>query len=46
MAYTVKFRLTDADMEDLRFIANGEGLSDAMRRLIREEKKRKVRRER
>lgn len=44
MSYTVKFRLSDADMDDLRYISNGE-VSDTMRRLIREEKKRKMRRD-
>lgn len=46
MRHTVKFRLTDADMEDLRYIAGGPELSETLRRLIREEKKRKARRER
>jgi hypothetical protein len=44
MTYTVKFRLSDADMEDLKDIAGGESLSEALRRLIHDEKKRKKRR--
>jgi hypothetical protein len=46
MRHTVKFRLSDADMDDLREIAGGPELSETLRRLIREEKKRKARRER
>lgn len=45
MRHTVKFRLTDADMDDLREISNGPEVSETLRRLIREEKKRKNRRE-
>jgi hypothetical protein len=44
MTYTVKFRLSDADMEDLRDIAGGASLSEAMRRMIKEEKRRMKRR--
>jgi len=40
MTYTVKFRLSDADMEDLKAIAGGASLSEALRRLIKDEKKR------
>jgi hypothetical protein len=43
MTYTVKFRLSDADMEDLRDIAGGASLSEALRALIQAEKKRKKR---
>lgn len=45
MAYTVKFRLSDDAMDDLRYIAEGGELSDTLRRLIKEEKKRKKRRD-
>jgi len=44
MAFTVKFRLSDADMRDLRDIANGSSLSEALRSLIAAEKKRRARR--
>lgn len=40
MTYTVKFRLSDADMEDLRDIAGGASLSEALRQMIKDEKKR------
>lgn len=40
MEYTVKFRLSDADMADLRDIAGGASLSEALRRMIKAEKKR------
>lgn len=43
MTYTVKFRLSDQDMEDLRDIAGGASLSEALRALIKAEKKRKKR---
>jgi len=43
MTYTVKFRLSDADMEDLRDIAGGASLSEALRAMIKEEKKRRRR---
>lgn len=46
MAYTVKFRLSDADMEDLKAISAGNELSVTLRRLIKDEKKRIARRER
>lgn len=41
MEYTVKFRLSDQDMEDLRDIAGGASLSEALRALIQAEKKRR-----
>jgi DNA-binding CsgD family transcriptional regulator len=44
MRYTVKFRLSDADMEDLKEIAGGASLSEALRRLIIDERKRMKRR--
>jgi hypothetical protein len=44
MAYTVKFRLSDAEMDDLKDIAGGASLSEALRLLIKEEKKRIARR--
>lgn len=44
MRYTVKFRLSDAEMEDLRDIASGDNISEALRSLIRNEKKRRSRR--
>lgn len=44
MAYTVKFRLSDADMEDLKDIAGTTDLSTTLRRLIKDEKKRRGRR--
>ncbi len=44
MAYTVKFRLSDADMRDLKEIADGYSLSEALRALIAAEKKRRARR--
>lgn len=46
MAYTVKFRLSDAEMDDLRDIASGDNISEALRDLIRNEKKRRERRDR
>ena len=44
MTNTVKFRLDDATLDDLRYIAGGPEVSETLRRLIREEKKRKMRR--
>jgi DNA-binding CsgD family transcriptional regulator len=44
MSYTVKFRLSDAELDDLKFIADGASLSEALRRLIANEKKRLKRR--
>lgn len=44
MVYTVKFRLSDTDMEDLKSIAGGASLSEALRQLIKDEKKRIARR--
>lgn len=44
MTYTVKFRLSDADMEDLKDIAGGLSLSEALRKMIKDEKKRMKRR--
>lgn len=41
MTYTVKFRLSDADMADLRDIAGGASLSEALRQMIKDEKKRR-----
>ena len=41
MLYTVKFRLTDADLADLRSLANGMSLSECLRLLIHDEKKRR-----
>lgn len=46
MRHTVKFRLSDADLDDLRYISGGPEVSETLRRLIRDEKKRKARRER
>ena len=40
MVYTVKFRLSDSDMADLRDIAGGASLSEALRAMIHAEKKR------
>jgi len=40
MTYTVKFRLSDQDLTDLKDIAAGASLSEVLRRLIKEEKKR------
>jgi hypothetical protein len=45
MRHTVKFRLSDSDLDDLRYIADGPEVSQTLRRLIREEKKRKQKRE-
>lgn len=45
MAHTVKFRLSDADMADLRALTDGDNLSETLRALIRAEKKRRQRRE-
>lgn len=45
MRHTVKFRLSDSDLDDLRYIADGPEVSETLRRLIREEKKRKQKRE-
>lgn len=44
MRFTVKFRLSDAEMDDLKDIAEGVSLSEVLRRLINDEKKRKTRR--
>jgi hypothetical protein len=44
MTYTVKFRLADDDLQDLKDIAAGASLSEALRRLIKDEKKRMKRR--
>jgi predicted CopG family antitoxin len=44
MSYTVKFRLSDTVMDDLKSIAGGASLSEALRRLIKDEKKRMRRR--
>jgi hypothetical protein len=44
MLYTVKFRLSDTDLEDLRSISSGGSLSEALRRLIQDEKKRQAKR--
>lgn len=46
MRFTVKFRLSDSEMEDLRDIASGDNISEALRDLIRNEKKRRARRDR
>lgn len=44
MLFTVKFRLSDNDLADLREIAGGASISEALRTLIRDEKKRARRR--
>jgi hypothetical protein len=41
MLYTVKFRLSDSDLDDLRSIAGGASLSEALRLLIHDEKERR-----
>lgn len=44
MTYTVKFRLSDQDLEVLRELADGASLSEALRAMIHAEKKRRDRR--
>jgi len=41
MRLTVKFRLTDDELDDLKSLADGASLSEALRRLIHDEKKRR-----
>jgi predicted CopG family antitoxin len=40
MRFTVKFRLTDDELTDLKTIAGGASVSEALRRLIKDEKRR------
>ncbi len=44
MTNNVKFRLTDAELDDLTALSAGGNVSETLRRLIREEKKRRTRR--
>ena len=43
MQFTVKFRLSDAELDDLKSIADGASLSEAIRLLIHNETKRRKR---
>ncbi len=40
MEKTVKFRLSDAELDDLHSLAAGTSVSETLRRLIRDEKRR------
>lgn len=44
MTNNVKFRLTDSELDDLTELSSGGNVSETLRRLIREEKRRNARR--
>lgn len=44
MTRMIKFRLSDEELDDLKAISDGVSLSETLRALIRQEKKRRQRR--